>query len=125
MAELSKSFPEGAPVCAAGDYLLCARPEGGWQLYRVEDLLLVRRLIPAADDPSLLLIEEELRDSMATAHADEVQLLLTAFAPAFAGEADALEAIRAEALAESARGLLRSAGELAGRDCRVLREGDA
>lgn len=117
----SIAFPKGAVACAAGDYLICHEPGAGWQVYGVEDLLLVKRLVPVVNDPSALLIEEHLLDSMTPAYFNEIQLLVTAFDPNFADESEALQAIRNKTLTERVRGLLRAAHEFTGTDCRVTR----
>ena len=72
------AFPEGAVVCAPGDYLICRNPAEGWQVYRVDDLLLVKRLIPLPHDPSTLMLEEHARDSMPPTYPEEAELLMTA-----------------------------------------------
>jgi hypothetical protein len=116
------AFPPGAVVCAPGDYLICRDVVKRWQVYRLEDLLLVKRLVPLPDDPSTLMLEEHARDSMAPAYAEETHLLMTAFEPGFADEPQALQAIDQQALSERATGLLRPAREFPAHDCRVVRQ---
>jgi hypothetical protein len=122
MDQFSITFPNGAVVCAAGDYLICRHSGEGWKVYRVEDLLLVKRLMPLANDPSTLFIEEHMLDSMTPAYFNEVQLLLTAFDPDFADESKALQAIHLQTLTVRAKGLLRLAREFTEPDCRVVRQ---
>ena len=122
--EISIPFPEGALVCAAGDYLIRRRSAGAWRVYRVEDLLLVKRLLPLFNDPSTLLLEEHLRDSVTPAYADEVHLLLTAFDPEFDAEAEASQAVRLKTLTERAKGLLRPAREFTAEACRKVSPAD-
>ena len=124
MNQFSLAFPEGAAVCAAGDYLLCRRPGEAWRVYRVEDILTVKRLVPVVDDPSTLMLEEHLLDSVTPAYHEEVQLLLTAFDPTFDDEPEALQAVRQQTLHERERGLLRPARELNAPDCRAVRTAD-
>jgi hypothetical protein len=121
MDQFSIAFPKGAVVCAAGDYLICHPSGEGWQVYRVEDILLIKRLVPLLDDPSMLLIEEQMIDSIAPAYFNEVQLLLTVFDPIFADEPEALQALYHQTLAERAKGLLRPAHGFTESDCRVVR----
>jgi hypothetical protein len=90
-------------------------------VYRVDDLLLVKRLLPLSSDPSRLIVEEHAVDSVAPAYVQEVELLVTAFAPDFADEPQAVQAIQRHALTERARGLLRSAREFPASDCRIVR----
>jgi hypothetical protein len=119
-------FPKGAVVCAPGDYLLChGRPTGcaGWRVYRVEDLLLVKRLVPVLPDPATLMLEEQVLDSVAPAYFNDVQLLLTAFDPGFADEAEALRAVDRRSLTARATGVLRPAREFAEPECRVVGQG--
>jgi hypothetical protein len=120
MDQYSVAFPEGAVVCTPRDYLICRHLGEGWQVYRVEDLLMVKRLIPRATDPPTLIIEEHLLDSMAPAYFNEVQLLLTALDPKFAGEQEALQAIYHQTLTERVEGLLRPIREFTEPECRVV-----
>jgi hypothetical protein len=121
MNNLSLSFPETSVVWAPGDFLICrCRPGERGRVYRVEDLLLAKRLIPHLPDPSTLSIEEHLLDSMAPAYFNEVQLLLTAFDPEFANEQEALQAIYGHTLTERAKGLLRAAREFTQSHCRAV-----
>jgi hypothetical protein len=122
MNQFSIAFPKGAVVCAAGNYLICHPSPERWQVYRVEDILLVKRLVPLLDDPSILLIEEHMLDSMSPAYFNEAQLLLTAVDPDFTSEAEALQAIHLQKLTERAKGLLRPAREFTKPDCRVVRQ---
>ena len=120
MDQFSISFPAGSVVCAAGDYLARHDSDEGWEVFRVEDLLLVKRLLPVLNDPSAMLIEEHMLDSMPPAYADEVQLLLTAFDPNFTDESEALQAIRNQTLTPRVKGLLRSAREFPESECWVV-----
>ena len=122
MDQFSIAFPKGSVVCAAGDYLICHHSGEEWRVYRVEDLLLVKRLVPLLNDPSTLLIEEHMLDSMTPAYANEVQLLLTAVDPDFTDESKALQAIYLQTLTERAKRLLRPAREFTEPDCRVVRQ---
>ena len=120
MNQFSVAFPRGAVVCTAGDHLICHNHGREWTVYKVEDLLLIKRLMPVQNDPSMLLIEEHMLDSMTPAYFNEVQLLLTAFEPDFTGESEALQAIHCQTLTERAKGLLRPAREFTESDCRVV-----
>ena len=122
MDQFSIAFPMGSVVCAAGDYLICHHPGEKWKVYKVEDLLLVKRLVPLLNNPSALLIEEHMLDSMTPAYFNEVQLLLTAVDPEFTDESEALKAIHLQTLTERAKGLLRPAREFTKPDCRVVRQ---
>lgn len=125
MDEFSIAFSKGSVVCAGGDYLICHRAGEGWKVYRVEDLLLVKRLVPLLTDPPALLIEEQMLDSMTPAYANEVQLLVTVFDSTFDDESAALQAIHDQTLTERSRGLLRPAREFPGSDCRVIHPADS
>lgn len=118
MAQFSIAFPNGSVVCAAGDYLICHHSGEGWKVYRVDDLLLVKRLVPALNDPSTLLVEEHMLDSMPPAYSNEVQLLVTAFDGNFTDESEALQSIRLQTLTERGGRLLRAASEFTAPDCR-------
>jgi hypothetical protein len=115
------AFPKGAAICTPGDYLICHNLAEAWQVYRVEDILLVKRLVPLLNNSSTLIFEEHLLDSMTPAYFNEVQLLLTAFNSNFTDEPEVLQAIHHKTLTEGAKGLLRSAREFAEPDCRVVR----
>jgi hypothetical protein len=121
MDQFSIAFPEGAVVCAAGDYLICHLSGERWHVYKVKDLLLVKRLVPSLNESSTLLIEEDMLDSMAPAYSNEVQLLLTAVDPDFADESEALQAIHLQKLTERTKGLLRPAREFTEQNCRAVR----
>ena len=121
MESFSVEFPAGAAVCAAGDYLLPRRSAGGSEVYRVDDLVLLKRLVPSLSDPSTLLIEEHTLDSITPAYVNEVHLLLTALDPDVFGAQAALEPVQLQALPEGVKGLLRRAGEFAGAEWRVVR----
>ena len=121
MDQFAIMFPQDAVICAPGDYLVCHQPDTGWQVYRVEDLLLLKRLIALLNNPSALMLEEHMLDSMAPAYFNEVHLLVTAFAPAFTDEQDAEQAIERQTLAEQATGLVRPAREFSTSACRVIR----
>ncbi|HSL69604.1 MAG TPA: hypothetical protein VK864_05140 [Longimicrobiales bacterium] len=118
--EFSVFFPAESVRCGPGDYLVCRDPNGAWQVWQVEDLLLLKRLIPVASDPATLMVEEHLLDSVAPAYFNQVHLLVTAFEPGFARESDAIDAIRNRTLTVHARGLLRFAGEFRAPNCRVV-----
>ena len=77
MDPFAVTFPTGSLVCAAGDFLICRSSANGWRVYRVDDILLIRRLIPALSDPAMLMLEEHMLDSTPPAHFNEVQLVLS------------------------------------------------
>lgn len=118
----SIEFPKGAVVCTTGDYLICRHSATKWQVYRVEDILLARRLIPFQNDISTLVIEEHMSDSKIPAYFNEVQLLLTEVGPDFPDQSIALQAIRLQTLNERVKGLLRPAREFTEQDCKVVRK---
>lgn len=121
MGQRTLEFPKGSVACAPEDYLVCRDVGSRWQVYRVEDILAAKRLIPDPSAPATLLFEEDMLDSMAPAHFGDVLLLLTALGPDFADEAIAKDAIRRGVLTERVRGLLRPAREFSAADCRVVR----
>lgn len=123
MGEFSIAFSKGSVVCAPGDYLICHRGEG-WKVYKVEDLLLVKRLVPVLTDPPELLIEEHALDSMTPAYANEVQFLVTLFDSDFDDESAALQAIHQQTLTGRTKGLLRPAREFPELDCQVVHRPD-
>ena len=118
------SFPPGAPVCGPGDHLVCPLPSGRWGVYRVEDLLLVERLVPLLPDPSALMREANLLDSMAPAYDGEVHLLLTVADGEFPDASAAEAAVRQGGLADRMAGVLRSARDVSDPACRVIRGAD-
>ena len=120
MSEITVAFPSGSVICAPGDYLVCRNSGSRWKVYQVEDLLLIKRLIPVLNDPASLFIEEHMLDSMSPAYHNEVQLLLTAYEPDFADESEAAQAINLQTLAEQVRHLLRPAKEFPESECRVI-----
>ncbi|WP_157237936.1 hypothetical protein [Desulfobacter curvatus] len=102
--------------------MICHHSPAGWQVYRVEDILLVKRLLPVRNDPSTLLIEEHMLDSMTPAYFNEVHLLLTVLDLDFTDESKAIQAIHLQTLNERTRGVLRPASEFTEPDCRVIRQ---
>ncbi|MCS6303122.1 MAG: hypothetical protein H8K07_05590 [Nitrospira sp.] len=91
-------------------------------MYRVENIILVKRLLPLLNNPATLLIEEQMLDSMSPVYHNEVQLLLTAFDPIFSNESEAVQAIHLQNLTERVEGLLRLARGFSERDCRVVHQ---
>ena len=114
-------FPEGSVECAPRDYLICGPRDARWSVYRVDDILLVKRLMPRLTPPASLVAEEDVLDSMTPAYFREVQFLVTAFDPDFADESAARHAIARHELHERAHGLLRAAREFPQTQCRVFR----
>jgi|SRR5918911_2087022 hypothetical protein len=121
MDQFSFAFPIESVVCATGDYLICHHSGEAWQVYLVEDLLIVKRLVPLLNDPATLMLEEQLLDSMPPAYFNEVQLLVTAFDSNFTDKSEALQAIQLQTLTERAQGLLRAARQFTELDCWVVR----
>ncbi len=101
--------------------MICRAEGARWSVYLVEDILSIKRLVPDLSDPAALRYEEDLLDSMAPAYFGEVQLLVTAFAPDFAEEAAAREAVQHKALSERFRGLLRPARQFSKTGCQIFR----
>jgi hypothetical protein len=114
-------FPEGSIECMPEDYIVRRRSGSRWEVYRVEDILSVKRLVPRSNDPLTLAFEEDLLDSMTPAYFGEVQLLVTAFDPGFTEESAAKEAIQSKALVMRAEGVLRPAREFSRADCWIFR----
>jgi hypothetical protein len=114
-------FPADGIECLAGDYLLCPQAGAEWQVCRVDDILAIERLVASATVPVILTPETTVLDSQTPAYFGEVHLLLTVFAPLFADEAAARQAIAQGTLTERVRGLLRGAREFPGDACRVVR----
>lgn len=114
-------FPPGGIECRPGDHVICRAASGRWIVYRVDDVLLVKRLVVRPSTPASLALEEDLLDSITPAYFREVQLLLTSFDPDFADESAASDAIARQALTEREHGLLRSAQNFPATTCRVIR----
>ena len=114
-------FPPGGIECRPGDHVICREASGRWIVYRVEDLLLVKRLIVPLSAPTSLALEEDLLDSITPAYFREVHLLLTSFDPDFADESAARDAVARQTLTEREHGLLRSAQNFLATTCHVVR----
>lgn len=114
-------FPDGGVECASGDYLICRHAGSRWTVYRVDDILQVKRLVARLTPPATLVMEADLLDSITPAYFREVQFLVTAFDPNFADEHAARHAIERKELTERIHGLLRAAREFSQTDCRVFR----
>jgi hypothetical protein len=121
MAFTNYAFPPESVHCEQGDHLLCETPDGRVVVYRVDDLLLVKRLVRLGNEGSDLVLEELLLDSVAPAYFNEVHLLLTALEPSLSSEEEAVEAIRTHQLTAKAEGLLRSAQDFTKSRCQVFR----
>jgi hypothetical protein len=115
------TLPPESVECEPGDHLLCRTPDGRLEVYLVEDLLLVKRLVRLAGETPDLVLEELLLDSVAPAYFNEVHLLLTALEPSPGSEEEAVEAVRTGRLTAAAEGLLRSAREFTRSRCQVFR----
>jgi hypothetical protein len=120
----SFAFPDRSAVCSADDFLVCQDRDRRWRVHRVDDLVTLKRLVPVLDDPSALMVEGNLLDSMTPAYHGQVHLLLTAYDPPFPDEAAALTAIQQQTLTVRAQGLLRDAAEFPRSGCRVVRPSD-
>ncbi len=116
----SFQFPPGGIECRPGDYIIRREADGRWSVYRVEDVLLVKRLLVRSSTPASLALEEDVLDSMTPAYFREVQLLVTAFAPDFADDAAAMEVVARQTLTEGEHGMLRSAQDFPAATCRVI-----
>lgn len=114
------AFPADSIECKVGDYILAPRKDMQWQVFRVDDILALRRLVATATQPLFLVPEDTLLDSMKPAYFGEVHLLLTVFDPVFADEAAAREAIRQGTLNERMHGLLHCVGEFPKHVCQVM-----
>lgn len=119
------AFPADSVECKVGDYLLCLQPDTRWHVYRVDDIVAVRRLVPSATSPVTLSPEDTLLDSLAPAYFGAVYLLLTFFDPVSGDEAAARQAIRNKLLGEHLRGLLRSARDFPKDACKVVAPAEA
>ena len=115
------AFPEGCIECRIGDYIIRRHADSLWYVYRLEDILSVKRLVPSQTRPMTLIAEEDLLDSMTPAYFAEVQFLVSAFDLGHADEFLARQSIQNKAMIERAQGLLRAAREFSRTDCRVVR----
>ena len=120
MSDFFLTFPEKAVVCKPGDHLICSRPGKMVQVYLVEDIVMIKKLVPTQYDPSSLMVQEHFTDSMSPDYHNEVYLLLTAFDHVFASEAAAKEAMLGQRLSVREKGLLRPAKSFTPRGCTVL-----
>jgi hypothetical protein len=95
-------FPPDAIECRSGDYLLKTIAGSHWQVFRVQELVLISRLIPLSSLDSVELIEEKhALDSVRPWRMDEIHLLITAFSQRFGSEEAAIQAIEDSELGES------------------------
>ncbi|MEO7232696.1 MAG: hypothetical protein ABJA84_00720 [Polaromonas sp.] len=104
----------------AGDYILYPQADVQWHVYRVDDILAIKRLVASATSPVTLTPEDTLLDSETPAYFGEAHLLLTVFDPVFADEAAARQAIQQRTLTERVRGLLRCARDFPKDACQVV-----
>lgn len=114
------TFPPECIECTAGDHLIGRMTEGRWQVYRVDDILAVQRLVPDGGSPPRLIAEADLLDSLKPAYFAEAQLLLSLCGPTFNDENAARQAIEHRALTIQVEGLLRPLHSFLKADCRVV-----
>jgi hypothetical protein len=87
-------LPSGAVNCRAGDYLLQRTNAHGWKVSRVQELIVVGRLLPIGGLAATEFIEERHAvDSERPMGMDEIHVLVTTFAAAFESEEVAIRAI--------------------------------
>jgi hypothetical protein len=115
MPGLSLHFPADAVVCRKGDYLFFNS-----MLYYVEDILEVQLLVPAYNDPSVLLVQDSLSDSAVSSYHGEVYLLLSNFITAYENDAAVRKALREQTLQVKETGLLRPARMFPRSSCTVI-----
>ncbi len=112
MTEISIQYPVDTVRCFRGDYVLRRSADGLWEVFLVEDVLCVSRLVRLGSGDSATLTEERaLLDSVAPAYHGEIHLLLTSFEPCFATAEQAAAAIGTSRLTARVTGLLRDIRE--------------
>jgi hypothetical protein len=97
------SFPGGSIRCQRGDYLLQRGAAGRVRVYRVKDLVKLKRLVPFEKDA--LVEEQAILDSERPAYMGEIHLLLTAVERDFASLEEARRALEAGDPGAGAEGL--------------------
>lgn len=105
--------------CQRGDYVLRRKADGRVEIYRVQDLVRLVRLVPFGDDE--LVDEDALLDSERATFQDEIFLLLTSFEREFASFTDGLRAAGTSDLGDGNEGLCRNIRDFPATDSRVYR----
>lgn len=114
-------FPEGSVECRPGDHLV-RRDGDRFRVVRVQELVLLSRLLPTpAPGPVRLIEEHDLRDSEPPWRMNEVHLLVAAYPRTFRDEAGAVAAVEAGAeLGEPLDGLCLRASQVPSATTRVV-----
>ena len=100
------TYPPESIQCLAGDYIITQNESGSWQVFHVEDLVLLSRLTPLTFPQGVELIEERnAMDSQTPAYFREIYLLLTRFSDEFADRELAVSAVSSGTLGEPTRHL--------------------
>jgi hypothetical protein len=85
------SFPDATVRCDVGDRLV-QRADGGWRVFRVQDVVSLTRLVVLKRGDEPVDVVPEMPDSVDPAYSG-THLLLTAYEPRFDDREDALSAI--------------------------------
>lgn len=101
MAQITLTFPQETIQCRPADHVARQEEDGSWRVFRVDELMLVSRLVVLEFPRGPELMEDRhMSDTQQPWRWKEVHLLATGFASRFASSQEALRAITAGALGE-------------------------
>ncbi|REG22533.1 hypothetical protein ATI61_11963 [Archangium gephyra] len=98
MEHSTHALPVGTVDFRKGDFILSRSQDGQWKVFRVDDIVLVSRLVALNFKHGVEFIEE--KDVLDSAR-PEIYVVVTSFSRAFPASPQAVEAIKTKALGES------------------------
>jgi len=102
MKQTTHSFPKDAIQCRQGDYVISRTTDGKWKVFRIEDVVLLSRLVPLQFPYGLEWVEEkDAMDSARPAGWGEIHLLGKSFVREFATSQEATESIKNKTLGKA------------------------
>ena len=109
VSESLYQFPQKAIQPAVGDYILKRNAQGRYNVFLVEDIVLISRLVPLKRGNSVeLMREQDMLDAVKPSRWREIHLLLTLFPSDYASSQTAIDSIRARTLGTGVNGVSRS-----------------
>jgi hypothetical protein len=94
-AQTTLTFPKDSIEFLQGDYLISQTEDGRWKVFKVNELVLLSRLVPLKFKHGIELIEEKhTLNSVKPAYWGEIHLLLTVYKIEFSSSDEAIESIK-------------------------------
>lgn len=116
------SFPEGTINCLQGDYIIKNTGENYWQVFFVEDIVLISHLIPFNKDNSKFIEQINIADSALPPRYGEIYLLVTLFGNKFQNIQEATQAIDNGELDLPIENLCKSTQDFPQKQCKLYKK---